>query len=158
MLCRDANWSPEFRSNKDFVSLLKEKNLDMNDIHIAIDVYNYIDQQGEMGAKAITLVDRYEDKQFLQKILDFFNEDKLVMKTGVCEVTYVHWKHIKSWVVNTYNLKRINRVCKRNSNQFANNNSFALIINRSRFHHRRNIYCKWVKLPINRMPQLNPTE
>lgn len=112
LFCRDANWSPELRSNTDFVSLLKEKGLDMNEIHIAVDVFNYIDQQGEMGAKAGSLTERYEDKEFLQKILDYFNTAKLVMKTGVCEVTYVHWKHIKPWVVNTYNLKRIERVCE----------------------------------------------
>lgn len=82
----------------------------MTEIHIAVDVYNYIDSQDETGAKAADLLERYEDKVFLQKILDYFNEAKLVMKTGVCEVTYVHWKHIRPWVVNTYHLKRLDRV------------------------------------------------
>ena len=82
----------------------------MAEIHIAVDVFNFIDSQGETGAKTAELVDRYEDKIFLQKLLDYFNEAKLVMKTGVCEITYVHWKHIKPWVVNTYHLKRIDRV------------------------------------------------
>lgn len=82
----------------------------MTEIQIAIDIFNYIETQGEMGAGATNLLERYKDKIFLQKILHFFNEAKLVMKTGVCEVTYVHWKHIKPWVVNTYHLKRLERV------------------------------------------------
>lgn len=82
----------------------------MTEIHIGVDIYNYIDSQGEMGARAVDLVERYEDKIFLQKVLDYLNESKLVMKTGVCEITHVHWKHIKPWVVNTYHLKRLDRV------------------------------------------------
>lgn len=85
--------------------------MSMTEIHIAVDVFNYIDSQGEVGAKTDDLLERYEDKMFLQKILDYFNEAKLVMRTGVCEVTYVHWKHTKPWVVNTYHLKRLERVC-----------------------------------------------
>lgn len=107
---RDANWEPTLKSNKDFIGLMKEKNLDETEIHIALDVYNFIDSHGEMGISAATLLERYEDKAFLQKILNYFNEAKLVMKTGVCEVTYVHSKHIKPWVVNTYHLKRYDRV------------------------------------------------
>ncbi|XP_055298279.1 general transcription factor 3C polypeptide 1 isoform X2 [Sitodiplosis mosellana] len=105
----DSNWSPDLKSDKDFVTLLKEKDMNMTEIHIAVDVFNYIDSQGETGANTADLIERYEDKIFLQKILDYFNEAKLVMKTGVCEVTYVHWKHIKPWVVNTYHLKRLDR-------------------------------------------------
>lgn len=82
----------------------------MTEIQIAVDIFNYIDTQGEMGANATALLERYEDKIFLQKVLDFFNEAKLVMKTGVCEITYVHWKHIKPWIINTYHLKRLERV------------------------------------------------
>lgn len=84
----------------------------MTEIHIAVDIHNFIDSKGEMGASAAALLDRYEDKSFLQTILDYFNEAKLVMKTGICEVTYVHSKHIKPWVVNTYHLKRLDRVSK----------------------------------------------
>lgn len=110
MLYRDTNWSPELRSNKDFVNLLKEKGLDMKEIQTAVDVLNRIDRQGIMGAKASYLADKYPDKEFLQKILDHFNAAKLVMRTGLSEITYVHWKHI---VVNTTISKRSNQVCER---------------------------------------------
>lgn len=89
----------------------------MNEIHIAIDIYNYIDGQGEMGVSATELLDIYEDRAFLQRILMRLNEAKFVMKTGVCEVTYVHSKHIRPWVVNTYHLKRLDRVSKLNALQ-----------------------------------------
>lgn len=84
----------------------------MDEIHIAIDIHNYIEGQGEMGVTGTELLERYEGKPFLQMILDQFNEAKFVMKTGVCEVTYVHSKHIKPWTVNTYHLKRLDRVSK----------------------------------------------
>lgn len=106
------------KSNKEFVELLTDIGLDMSEIHIAIDIYNYIDGQGEMGVSAAELLDRYEDKIFLQKILEHLNEAKFVMKTGVCGVTYVHSKHIKPWIVNTYHLKRLDRVSKLNAFQY----------------------------------------
>lgn len=109
---RDANWSPELRSNKVFTEFLTDIGLDMNEIHIAIDIYNYIEERGEMGVSAIELLERYEDKAFLQTLLNHMNDAKFVMKTGVCELTYVHSKHIKPWVINTYHLKRLNRVSK----------------------------------------------
>lgn len=115
---RNANWSPELRSNKDFVDFLTDIGLDMNEVHIAIDVYNYIEGNGEMGVSAIKLLERYEDRIFLQTILDHLNEAKFIMKTGVCEMTYVHSKHIKPWVVNTYHLKRLDRVSKLDTFQF----------------------------------------
>lgn len=87
------------------------KGLTMTEVHIAIDIFNYIDSQGEMGVSAATLAEKYEDKEFLQTVLNHLNELKLVMKTGVCEITFVHWKHIKPWVINTYHLKRLERVC-----------------------------------------------
>lgn len=157
LIHRDSNWSPELRSNKDFVSLLQEKQFDMNEIHIAVDVYNFIDTQGEMGAKAIDLLERYEDKEFLQKILDYFNEAKLVMKTGVCEVTYVHWKHIKPWVVNTYNLKRIDRVSKLISFAAHNllNHNFYSVDYRRQLHHRPKHYYKCQTNQANQIHHLH---
>lgn len=82
----------------------------MPEIHIAIDIFNFIESKGEMGASATLLRETYEDNEFLQKMLSILNKAKLVMKTGVCEVTFVHWKHIKPWIVNTYHLKRLERV------------------------------------------------
>lgn len=100
------------------MDFLTDIGLDMNEVHIAIDVYNYIEGNGEMGVSAIKLLERYEDRIFLQTILDHLNEAKFIMKTGVCEVTYVHSKHIKPWVVNTYHLKRLDRVSKLDTFQF----------------------------------------
>lgn len=89
------------------------KGLTMSEVNIANDIYNYIDKQGEMGASAADLSDKYENNTFLQTVLNHLNDAKLIMKTGVCEVTFVHWKHIKPWVVNTYHLKRLDRVSHR---------------------------------------------
>lgn len=97
------------------MEFLTDIGLDMNEIHIAIDIYNHIEERGDMGVSAVELLERYEDKAFLQKLLDHMNEAKIVMKTGVCEVTYVHSKHIKPWIINTYHLKRLDRVSKRDA-------------------------------------------
>lgn len=86
--------------------------MDTNEIHILVDIHNYIDGHGEMGVSATDMLERYEDKAFLQTVLEHLNDAKYVMKTGVCEVTYVHRKHIRPWVVNTYHLKRLDRVSK----------------------------------------------
>lgn len=94
------------------MDFLTDIGLDMNEIHIAIDIYNYIEERGEMGVTAVELLERYEDKTFLQTLLDHMNEEKFVMKTGVCELTFVHSKHITPWVINTYHLKRLDRVSK----------------------------------------------
>lgn len=100
------------------MDFLTDIGLDMNEVHIAIDIFNYIEGKGEMGVTAIELLERYEDKTFLQTILDRLNEAKFVMKTGVCEVTYVHNKYIKPWIVNTYHLKRLDRVSDLDALQF----------------------------------------
>lgn len=118
----------------------------MAEIHIAVDIFNFIDSRGEIGAKTAELVHQYEDKVFLQKILDYFNEVKLVMKTGVCEITYVHWKHIKPWVVNTYHLKRLDRVrfeAKHDTNLTYNQNySFSNF--RRRFYRQAKVSCDFL--------------
>lgn len=94
------------------MDFLTDIGLDMDEIHIAIDIYNFIEGRGKMGVSAVELLERYEDKIFLQKLLNHMDEAKFVMKTGVCELTYVHSKHIKPWVINTYHLKRLDRVSK----------------------------------------------
>lgn len=89
---------------------MEENGLTIAEIHVAVDVFNFIDSKGELGATTRALVDAYEDKTFLHSILNVLNDNKLVMKTGMNSVTYVHWKHIKAWVINTYHLKRLDRV------------------------------------------------
>lgn len=86
---------------KDFANIEKQ---------IGLEILNYIAFQGEMGATATKLRNKFEDKIFVQKILDILITLKLVMRTGVCELTFVHVKHMKPWIVNSYNLKRYDRV------------------------------------------------
>lgn len=102
------------------------KGLSMTEVHIAIDIFNHIDAAGEKGSSAASLTDKYENNEFLEMVLSHLNEHKLVMKTGVCEVTFVHWKHIKPWTVNTYHLKRLARVWTINF-IFNSRNHFKII-------------------------------
>lgn len=99
----------------------------MTEAHIAIDIFNHIDAAGEKGSSAASLTDKYEDKEFLGMVLSHLNEHKLVMKTGVCEVTFVHWKHIKPWIINTYHLKRLERVRAFNFIFDNRNHNFKII-------------------------------
>lgn len=57
-----------------------------------------------------TFQNAYGERDFLHNVLDILMEVKFVMRTGVCEYTYIHWAYVKQWIVNTYHLKRIERV------------------------------------------------
>lgn len=73
-------------------------------------IFEFIETQGETGATAEQLRELFEDKAFLQNVLNTLNKAKLVMRTGVGDLTFVHWKFIKPWIVSTYHLKRLDRV------------------------------------------------
>lgn len=77
---------------------------------IVENIFAFIEAQGEMGASAAVLRNQFTDKIFLHKVLKLLNMAKMVMQTGVCEIVFVHWKFIKPWIVNTYHLKRLDRV------------------------------------------------
>lgn len=70
----------------------------------------FVEANGETGATAEQLRELFVDKVFLQNVLSILNKAKLVMRTGVGDLTFVHWKYIKPWIINTYHLKRLDRV------------------------------------------------
>lgn len=80
------------------------------EVQLGIDVYGCIEAQKELGVTTAMLKAKYEDREFLEKVLDIMLNMKMIMKTGVCQVTYVHRSFVKPWIVNTYHLKRLNRV------------------------------------------------
>lgn len=81
-----------------------------SEVHIGIDIYGFIESKREMGATTKMLTDKYEDKLFIQRVLNILLGLKLIMKTGVCQYTYVHGLFIKPWIINSYHLKRLDRV------------------------------------------------
>lgn len=80
------------------------------EVQLGIDVYGFIESRKEIGATTSMLKAKYEDREFLEKVLDIMLDMKMIMKTGVCQLTYVHRSFVKPWIVNTYHLKRLNRV------------------------------------------------
>lgn len=80
------------------------------EVQLGIDLYGFIESRKELGATTSMLKTKYEDREFLEKALDIMLNMKMIMKTGVCQLTYVHRSFVKPWIVNTYHLKRLNRV------------------------------------------------
>lgn len=80
------------------------------EVQLGVDVYGFIESRKEVGATTSMLKEKYEDREFLEKVLEIMLQMKMVMKTGVCQVTYVHRSFVKPWIVSTYHLKRLSRV------------------------------------------------
>lgn len=116
----------DFKTNDDFKNAMEINEFSLSEINIGVEILSYIRLQGEIGATAAQLRNKYEDKIFVQKVLNILRDLKLVMRTGVCEMTFVHWKHIKPWIVNTYHLKRLERVS--NKSKFFESTLFKLFI------------------------------
>lgn len=94
----------------DFVQQMNEQKCSSSEVHLGLEILGFIESKKELGATTLALTEIYEDKQFLAKILQILCDTKLIMKTGVCQLTYVHRSFVKSWTVNTYNMKRLERV------------------------------------------------
>lgn len=50
------------------------------------------------------------------KIIDLLIDLNLIMKTGIKDYTYVFWKYVQSWLVNSYHIKRLDRECIKSFN------------------------------------------
>lgn len=74
------------------------------------EIFGYIEEYGEIGATTAVLREKFIDRAFVEHVLQVLNTAKLVLRTGVGDVTFVHWKYINPWIVNTYHLKRLDRV------------------------------------------------
>lgn len=85
------------------------------EIQLGIDVYGFIESRKELGATTAMLKAKYEDREFLEKVLNIMLEMRMIMKTGVCQLAYVHRSFVKPWIINTYHLKRLNRVGSKRS-------------------------------------------
>lgn len=109
-LRRNAHWTSKITINADFVKAMTDIELSAVEVQLGIDVYGFIESRKELGATTTMLKAKYEDREFLEKVLDIMVDMKMIMKTGVCQLTYVHRSFVKPWIVNTYHLKRLNRV------------------------------------------------
>lgn len=54
--------------------------------------------------------EKFVNKLVIIKVLDLLTELNLVIRSGVKTYTFVYWAYIQPWVVNTYHLKRLERV------------------------------------------------
>lgn len=107
---RNALWTPKSSLQADFVKRMMENGFSSTECHLGIDIHAFIESKKELGATSLELTDKYEDKDFLLKILNILIELKMVLKTGVCQLTFVHRSYVKPWIVLTYHLKRLERV------------------------------------------------
>ncbi|XP_013119342.2 general transcription factor 3C polypeptide 1 [Stomoxys calcitrans] len=80
---------------------------DMEQKHLE-EMYEFIEKR-KLGASILDLLKEFPYEQFLLKALNFLSAEYLVKRVGVAHYVYVHKNHMRSWVVQTFNLKRLDR-------------------------------------------------
>ncbi|XP_046989076.1 general transcription factor 3C polypeptide 1 [Schistocerca americana] len=75
-------------------------------------IISYLASKRELGArlKQFKLVCQrnFKELQF-SEIVSFLTQNGVVIRNGVTEARYIHWKFIKLWLVNTRRLRRLSR-------------------------------------------------
>ncbi|XP_055371218.1 general transcription factor 3C polypeptide 1 [Condylostylus longicornis] len=69
---------------------------------------NYL-EKFEVGVKAYDLLEHFKDENMLVKIVSILRKNFLVMRVGVENFIYVHKNHVAPWIVNSYNIKRLDK-------------------------------------------------
>uniref|UniRef100_A0A1B0AFE8 B-block_TFIIIC domain-containing protein n=1 Tax=Glossina pallidipes TaxID=7398 RepID=A0A1B0AFE8_GLOPL len=88
----------------------KSRQLGFNEIEQKrlVEIHDYIENHN-LGVTVTELMSKFPYIEFLQKSLDLLCSDYLIKRVGIYSFMYVHKNHIRSWVVHTFNLKRLER-------------------------------------------------
>uniref|UniRef100_A0A1A9WA75 B-block_TFIIIC domain-containing protein n=1 Tax=Glossina brevipalpis TaxID=37001 RepID=A0A1A9WA75_9MUSC len=73
-----------------------------------IEIHNFIENHN-LGVTVTELMRKFPYIEFLQKSLDLLSSDYLIKRVGIYSFMYVHKTRMRSWVVHTFNLKRLER-------------------------------------------------
>ncbi|XP_075148767.1 general transcription factor 3C polypeptide 1 [Haematobia irritans] len=79
---------------------LEQKHLD--------EICNFIEKH-KFGVSYMDLLKEFPYEEFLLRSLQFLSSEYLIKRVGVANFMYVHKNHMRSWVVHTFNLKRLER-------------------------------------------------
>lgn len=75
---------------------------------MCIQILEFLSSKTEMGATNRELVDRFgPGRKMLLKSLQLLQNLRMVLQTGVIEVTFVHCLFTTPWLVGTYTTKRL---------------------------------------------------
>ncbi|KAH8248391.1 hypothetical protein KR032_005602 [Drosophila birchii] len=88
--------------------ILRERQYDSQAIRHMEDILNYIEQH-QLGVQALQLRSTFPIGDFLLETLHLLADHNLVKRVGVSSHMYVHKKHIRNWVVHTFQITRLER-------------------------------------------------
>lgn len=111
MLYRKSLWKSEQRDDKSFHAAILTENFASGEALIAIDMLYYVEQQAEMGATAKMLLNKFKNQTLLEKVFKILENLTLVYKVGVHSITFVYWMYVQPWLINSYHIYRLERVC-----------------------------------------------
>ncbi|XP_073816879.1 general transcription factor 3C polypeptide 1 [Musca autumnalis] len=80
---------------------------DMEQKHLE-EIHNFIEKH-KLGVSILDLQKEFPYEQFLLRALSFLASEYLIKRVGVANFMYVHKNYVRSWVVHTFNLKRLDR-------------------------------------------------
>ncbi|XP_037828780.1 general transcription factor 3C polypeptide 1 isoform X2 [Lucilia sericata] len=72
------------------------------------EIHNFIERH-TLGVSISHLMSEFPYENFLFKALHILSSEFLIKRVGISSFMYVHKNHIRSWVVHTFNLKRLDR-------------------------------------------------
>lgn len=105
-----ALWPTTHRSLTELRRIMKDKNIGEKSKKVIEALLERIKEYGEIGVKAQDLPLIFNiDKHILQSYVNLLTKEGYVLRTGITNIIYVHYTCIRSWVVRSYNLKRLER-------------------------------------------------
>uniref|UniRef100_A0AAR5PS10 B-block binding subunit of TFIIIC domain-containing protein n=1 Tax=Dendroctonus ponderosae TaxID=77166 RepID=A0AAR5PS10_DENPD len=96
----ERDWKVGVPTNKEeFEDVLLAQGI-VENVDVAWDVLRYIEDASVLGATGFDLKEAFPDEP-IALILIALTEHHYVMRTGICEVTFVHFKHQEAWLTKT---------------------------------------------------------
>lgn len=133
LLNRNAILGTKRDCDDEFVQEMQAREFSRLETGMGEEIFNFIESQRETGVTTDalkvcfihpflfcflyiytiiirTLQEKFGDKWFIIIVLDILMGLNLVIRCGVKAYTFVYWLYVQPWVINTYNLKRLERV------------------------------------------------
>ncbi|XP_050315059.1 uncharacterized protein LOC126749412 [Anthonomus grandis grandis] len=80
---------------------------DVQDLTTAYELLEFIEEQGMLGAAGYEIKEKFmqqEGRCTLELILQILTRHHLLLRTGVCSVRYIHFKHREPWLTETFRM------------------------------------------------------
>ncbi|CAO1413423.1 unnamed protein product [Diamesa serratosioi] len=103
----NAKWKPEHLMPRDLNEALDADGItDKKQRDELLRVLEFVESTAQMGAKYDQFNIKFPDKQELQHNVKILQKMRLLLRTGVNEIVFVHWNFASLWLIETYNVLR----------------------------------------------------